>query len=62
MTSYLHGHLHLIEQVKRFGPLTKCSCFAFENMFRMAREMFHDTKTFEGQIGKNLIKKICIKK
>jgi hypothetical protein len=34
MTSNIHSHMHLVEQVKRFGPLPKCSCFAFENMFR----------------------------
>ena len=56
MTSNLHAHFHLIAQVKRFGPLTKCSGFAFENMFRLTREMYHGTVNFEGQIGRNLIR------
>ena len=33
MTSNVQSHMNL-EQVKKFCPLTKCSCFAFENMLR----------------------------
>lgn len=61
MTFNLHSHLHLVKQVKRFGPLPKCSCFAFENMFRITRTMFKGTRNFEGQIGRNLLKKQAIK-
>lgn len=51
----IHSHLHLVSQVKRFGPLNKCSCFPFENMFRITRSMFHGTRNHEGQIGRNLV-------
>ncbi len=56
MSSNLHGHYHLIKQVERFGPLIKISCFAFENMFKISREMYHGTVNFEGQISRNLIR------
>ncbi len=61
MTSNLHAHVHLVAQVRRFGPLTKCSGFAFENMFLISREMYHGTVNFEGQIGRNLIRNQSIK-
>ena len=61
MSFNLHGHLHLFEQIRRFGPLPKCSGFAFENMFRITREMFKGTRNYEGQIGRNLIRKQSIK-
>ena len=61
MTFNTHSHLHLVEQVERFGPLPKCSCFPFENMFRITRDLFHGTRNFEGQIGRNLVKKQAIK-
>jgi hypothetical protein len=53
----LHCHLHLVSQVRKYGPLNKISCFPFENLFRITREMYHGTVNFEGQIGRNLIKK-----
>jgi hypothetical protein len=61
MTYNLHCHLHLVKQVRRFGPLTKCSCFCFENMFRITRSMFKGTRNYEGQIGRNLLKYQSIK-
>ena len=39
MTSNLHGHLHLPRQVRRFGPLNKISCFPFENVFKITRNI-----------------------
>lgn len=53
MTSNVHGHLHLPQQVWRFGPLNKLSCFPFENQFKMTRNCFHGTRNFEGQIAIN---------
>lgn len=44
----LHSHFHLVEQVRRYGPLTKYAVFAFENMFLITREMFHGTRNYEG--------------
>ena len=57
MTFNLHGHLHLPKQVKRFGPLHKCSCFPFENVFHISQNCFHGTRNIESQIIKNIIKK-----
>jgi hypothetical protein len=56
MSSNLHGHFHLVKQVERFGPLIKISCFAFENMFKISRDMYHGTVNPEGQISRNLIR------
>jgi hypothetical protein len=46
----LHGHLHLVNQVKRFGPLNKHSSFAFEGLFKYFRELFHGTRGHVNQI------------
>lgn len=51
----IHSHLHLVSQVKRFGPLNICSCFPFENMFKVTRNMFHGTRNHESQIARNLV-------
>lgn len=61
MTFNLHAHLHLVKQVKRFGPLNSISCFPFENVFRITREMFHGSRNFEGQIARNLVRSKLIK-
>ena len=54
MTYNLHMHLHLPRQVFLFGSLIKCSCFPFENMFRVTRDLFHGVVNFEGQIARHL--------
>ncbi len=55
-------HLHLADQVTMFGPLNKISCFPFENMFQVTRDLFHGTTNFDGQIVRNLeIRKEIIK-
>lgn len=46
----LHGHLHLVKQVERFGPLNKHSAFAFEGLFKYFRELFHGTRGHVNQI------------
>ena len=53
MSSNLHAHIHLPKQVEKFGPLNKCSCFPFENMFKISRSLFHGTSNYEGQIARN---------
>ena len=50
----IHAHLHLPLQVWNYGPLNKCSCFQFENLFRISKDMFHGTRNFASQIAKNL--------
>jgi len=52
--------LIIFQQVERFGSLINCSGFAFENMFRITREMYHGTVNYEGQIGRNLLRKKAI--
>jgi len=61
MTFNLHSHLHLIKQVRRFGPLTKSAGFCFENMFFITRKMCKGTRNFEGQLGRKLTQKQNIK-
>ncbi len=53
MTSNLHGHLHLPEQVYKYGPLNKISAYIFENKFKM-EITFHGTRNLEGQIAANI--------
>ena len=52
-----HAHRHLPMQVLRHGPLNRTSCFPFENMFRLSKDLFHGTRNFEDQIAKNLEKR-----
>ncbi len=54
MSINIHSHLHLPEQVSKYGPLNKCSCFPFENMFKMSRDLFHGTVNYESLIANNL--------
>ena len=54
MTYNIHAHLHLTRQVYNYGPLNRCSCFPFENMFKISKNMFHGTVNFASQIAKNL--------
>ncbi len=56
MTYNIHAHLHLPLQVYNYGPLNRCSCFPFENMFKISKNMFHGTVNFASQIAKNLIR------
>ena len=60
MSSNVHAHLHLVDQVMHFGPLNMIDCFMFENVFKITRTMFHGTRGYEGQIARNLeIKKLA---
>ena len=54
MTSNVHGHIHLAQQVWRFGPLNKLNAFPFENMLGITSDLYHGTRNYEGQIAKNL--------
>lgn len=54
MSYNTHAHLHLPAQVAKFGPLTKLSCFPFENLFKISRTLYHGTCNFDGQIARNL--------
>jgi hypothetical protein len=55
LTYNLHAHLHLTKQVASYGPLNKSSGFAFENMFRIARNYTHGTRGLVNQIARNTI-------
>lgn len=46
MSYNLHCHLHLPKQVLEYGLLNKCSCFSFENMFRISKDMIHGKKNY----------------
>ncbi|CAF0885152.1 unnamed protein product [Brachionus calyciflorus] len=61
MTYNIHSHIHLAEQVKNFGPLSKISCFPFENAFKMTRDLFFGTRNFEEQIASNLDRRKIIR-
>ena len=50
----VHCHLHLPDQVKRFGPLNKLSCFPFEGVFKICSTLFHGTRNIFYQIAFNL--------
>ena len=54
MSSNVHGHLHLPQQVLDFGPLQKTSAYIFENMFKMTMNKYFGTRNFEGQVANNL--------
>ena len=44
MSHNLHLLLHLLEMVKRFGPLWVTSCFPFENMNGVIKSLVHGTR------------------
>ena len=50
----VHSHLHLPDQVERFGPLNKISCFAFEGFFKVCSGLFQGTRNICHQIAYNL--------
>ena len=50
----VHSHLHLPDQVERFGPLNKLSCFPFEGVCKICSTMFHGTRNIFYQIAFNL--------
>jgi hypothetical protein len=54
MTYKLHAHNHFINQVKRFGPLHKISCFPFEGMFKICADLYHGTRSHLSQINRSL--------
>ena len=51
----LHAHLHLPSQVWKYGPLNKISCFPFENIFRISKDLYHGTTHLETQIARNFM-------
>jgi hypothetical protein len=50
MSFNLHAHLHLVDQVARFGPLNKHSCFGFEGKIFHLKTMIDGTRYFPDQI------------
>ena len=57
-TFNLHAHLHLCDQVERFGPLHKHDCFPFEGWFKNAETLHNGTSNLSGQVANNLNIKI----
>jgi hypothetical protein len=50
----LHAHVHLPNQVELFGPLNKISCFSFEGVFKICKNLFNGTRGISNQIANNL--------
>jgi hypothetical protein len=50
----LHAHQHLPDQVLRFGPINKISCFSFEGVFKICNSLFNGTRNISKQIAENL--------
>ena len=53
-TFNLHAHLHLCDQVERFGPLHKHDCFPFEGWFKNASTLHNGTFNLSKQVANNL--------
>ena len=53
-TYNLHSHLHLPQQVLRFGPLHMVSGFPFEGFFKICHGLYHGTRAIAEQITRNL--------
>jgi len=53
LTFKLHCQLHLIKQVRNFGPLHRYSCFPFEGYFSIMKKYIHGTRGFVNQINNN---------
>ncbi|CAF0800918.1 unnamed protein product [Brachionus calyciflorus] len=54
VTFNLHGHIHLVDQVKKFGPINKISTFPFEGMFKHSKEYLSGTRGLVNQIAQGL--------
>ena len=50
MTINVHTLLHLVEDVRSLGPLWCHSCFAFENMNGVLKELFHGSQQINKQV------------
>ncbi len=53
LTFKLHCQLHLIKQVRNFGPLHRYSCFPFEGYFSIMKKYISGTRGFVNQINNN---------
>jgi hypothetical protein len=52
MTFTVHAHLHLPNQVERFGPLNKISAFPFEGMIKHIKQYVSGTRGHANQFAK----------
>lgn len=50
----VHSHIHLSQQVSRYGPLHKNSCFAFEGVFKVFKAYIHGFNSVPSQINEYL--------
>ena len=55
MTFTAHAHLHLPQQVFRFGPLHKLSCFAFEGIIKHLKSVVTGPKHIGEQVCSRVI-------
>jgi hypothetical protein len=63
MTYTAHVHLHLVDQVRRLGPLHRIAAFSFEGMLKHIKAKITGTRFIGNQIVKRiLIEKYSIKK
>lgn len=58
MTFTAHAHLHLPDQVARFGPLHKISCFVFEGMIKHIKQFITGTRF----VGQQILRRISSEK
>ena len=54
LTFNLHAHLHLPVQVHQYGPINKCSAFAFEGYFHFCKYLYAGTRNIDRQIAQNM--------
>ena len=63
MTFTAHAHLHLVDQVKRLGPLNKLEAFCFEGFLKHIKDKVNGTRYIGATIVKRIIlEQNCIKK
>lgn len=58
----LHLQLHLLKQVKDFGPLHRYSCFPFEGYFSIMKKFLHGTRGFVNQLHQSSAINLSISK
>ena len=56
MTFTAHAHLHLVEQVKRLGPLHRLEAVGFEGLLKHIKAKINGTR----YIGAQIVKKILL--
>lgn len=59
VTFNVHNLLHIVEDVKRFGPLDDFSAFRFENLIRKVKSLVRTGNHPMKQIGRRLVEMKC---